>query len=312
MHRDHSTTARCATGLERASHHFGRTVRAAVLLAVVCLGTASLAYGQNPGDPLFCRPNEGTTFLIVNGGAGVFTADPDCYGSNANNDTTLSIITSQGGSLAGTRAGSINYIYTPPNPTYTGLDTFQIPVTTCWNNAGGTCSTAGTASPGGPITLTITLNVIPATTTLTVLGVATSVPIPAGSVASCGAQGNDGNGPPAGAISGCTTAIGLGVFRSPASATTAHGTVANSGTTLLLYTPTAGYVGSDTFTYQVFGVNTDGIAALDSGNVSMQVTVLAPLVISPASPLAAGVPGTPYTSQTFTSTGAPAGLIRSR
>jgi hypothetical protein len=162
---------------------------------------AGIASAQSPnlGDPLFCQPQEGVAFLIVNGGAGVFTADADCYGNNVNNDTTLSIATGGGGSLLGTRAGtSINYVYTPPTPTFTGVDTFSIPVTTVWNGAGGTGSAGGSARPGGAATLNITLNVIPATTTLTVAGVATPVPVPAGSITGCTAGGNAGLGPPGG------------------------------------------------------------------------------------------------------------------
>jgi hypothetical protein len=282
-----------------------RTARSIVAVASFLAAMASTASAQSPnlGDPLFCQPQEGVGFLIVNGGAGVFTADADCYNNNTNNDTALTITTSQGGTLNGTRAAeNINYVYTPPTPTFTGLDTFSIPVTTVWDGAGGTGSAGGTARPGGPATLTVTLNVLPSTTTLVVPGVATLVPLPAGSISGCGAQGNSGIGPPAGAISGCTTALGLGAFRFPTTATTSHGSVSNSGNALR-YTPTAGYTGPDAFTYQVFGVNTDGTTNLNSGNVTVQVTVDPPLVITLASPLPGGAPGTAYTTQTFAATG---------
>jgi hypothetical protein len=78
--------------------------------------------------------------------------------------------------------------------------------------------------------------------------------------------------------------------------------VSNSGNALR-YTPTAGYTGPDAFTYQVFGVNTDGTTNLNSGNVTVQVTVDPPLVITLASPLPGGAPGTAYTTQTFAATG---------
>jgi hypothetical protein len=252
-----------------------------VLMAGFLTATASTASAQaNPGDPLFCQPDEGLSFLIVNGGAGVFTADPDCYGNNANNDTTLTITTSQGGTLNGTRTPSaINYIYTPPTPNFTGLDTFSIPVTTSWNSTGGPGSAGGThlSRPGGPETLTVTLNVIPATTTLAVTGVATLVPVPAGSITGCGAQGNPGQGPPASAVPGCITRIQQG------GAGPSHGTLTVSGTTIR-YTPTAGYTGPDTFSYQALGVNTDGLTALDSGNVTVQVTVSAAPVATASVP----------------------------
>jgi hypothetical protein len=242
------------------------TARAAVLLAVACLGTVNLAYANNPGDPLFCQPQEGVVYLIVNGGSGVFTSDGDCYNNNYANDTDTTIATSQGGVMTRT-AGTGNYIYTPPTPGFTGLDTFPIHVTTVWNSAGGTGSAGGTSSPGGPATMTVTLNVIPATTTLNANG-ATLVPVPAGSVSGCSAAGNAGAGPVAGAVYGCITGVIKG-------SNPAHGSLSTSGNTLT-YTPTAGYGGSDTFTYQAQGVNNDGNTALNSGNVTVQVTVPAP------------------------------------
>lgn len=241
------------------------TARAAVLLAVACLGTVNLAYAQaNPGDPLFCQPQEGIVYLIVNGGSGVFTSDSDCYGNNYANDTDTTIATSQGGVMTRT-AGTGNYIYTPPTPGFTGLDTFPIHVTTVWNSAGGTGSAGGTHSPGGPATFTITLNVIPATTTLTASG-ATLVPVPAGSISGCSAPGNGGTGPVAGAVFGCITVLTTGI------SAPGHGSLVLYGNTLR-YTPTPGYSGTDTFTYEALGVNNDGSTALNSGVVTVQVTV---------------------------------------
>ena len=241
------------------------------IFALVCLAWTLaprvLAAGPspNPGDPLFCQPQEGTTFLIVNGGAGVFSADADCYNDNTANDTTLSITTTQGGMLTGTRStGAINYLYTPPTPTFTGLDTFTIPVTTVWNGAGGTGSAGGTVRPGGPATMTVTLNVLPASVTLVANG-PTLVAVPAGSVSSCTAVGNSGLGPAAGAVVGCVTGIQKGLVAP------SHGALSTSGNTLL-YTPTTGYSGSDTFTYQAVGVNTDGSSSLDSGEITVSVT----------------------------------------
>jgi hypothetical protein len=246
-------------------------VRTALPLAVALFAERNFVYAANPGDPLFCQPQEGVAYLIVNGGGGVFTADADCYGNNINNDTTTSITTGQGGTLTLTRApGSGNYAYTPPTPGFTGLDTFSIAVTTVFNaNAGGTGSAGGTVRPGGPATLNVTLNVIPATTTLMANGAAVTIPVPAGAISGCSPVGNAGQGPVAGAVYGCITGITNGLVAP------AHGTLTRSGNTLL-YTPTAGYSGPDTFTYEALGVNNDGSNALNSGEVTVQVTVTAP------------------------------------
>lgn len=239
---------------------------------VAGLGNVALAVGANPGDPLFCQPNEGNTFLILNGGVGVFSVDADCFGNNlANNTATTTIPTSQGGTLTfSSNTSSSNYIYTPPTPGFTGTDTFSFHVTTSWNSAGGT-GAGSAARPGLPITETVTLNVIPATTTLQVAG-ATPVPVPAGSVTGCGAQGNPGQGPPAGAIPGCITAAIRGPFGGPPTVAPSHGTLSVSGNTVL-YTPAAGYSGPDTFTYEAAGINTDGSEALESGDITVTVTV---------------------------------------
>jgi hypothetical protein len=239
------------------------------------MATNALAQ-PNPGDPLFCQPQEGVQFLIVNGGVGIFTANNDCYGNVSANDTTLSIATSQGGTLNGTILGaSINYIYTPPTAGFTGLDTFSIPVTTVWNGAGGVGSAGGGAAPGGPATLNVTLNVIPATTTFTVpVGVATLVPVPAGSISGCTVGGNPGLGPAPGAVYGCIGRI-LQTGAAPG-----HGTLSVSGNTIR-YTPNPGYQGPDTFHYQARGVNADGASALNSGTVTVQVNVTSPSVPVP-------------------------------
>ncbi len=241
-----------------------------MLLVLACLAASPFALGAapNPGDPLFCQPQEGVAYLIVNGGAGVFTADADCYNNNYANDTDTTIATSQGGTMTHA-AGSGNYTYTPPTANFTGLDTFPITVTTVWNSAGGTGSAGGTSRPGGSATLTITLNVIPATTTLSMFfDTPTLVPVPAGSVSGCSAAGNEGTGPVAGAVYGCITAVTKG-------SNPAHGTLTTSGNTIL-YNPTAGYSGTDTFTYEAMGVNNDGSQSLESGPVTVTVTVQAP------------------------------------
>ena len=91
-----------------------RLTVAAMTVAIWAIG-ATGAYADNPGDPLFCQPNEGTTFLIVNGGGGVFTANSDCFGGNTANNTHLTISTGNNGLLSGTNtASSTNYLYLPP------------------------------------------------------------------------------------------------------------------------------------------------------------------------------------------------------
>jgi len=147
----------------------------------------------------------------------------------------------------------------------------------------------------------MTLNVIPATATLNVAGVATLVPVPTGSVTNCSASaGNPGLGPPAGTILGCVKGIVAGTTPP------VHGTLSTAGSGLLRYTPNVGFVGTDTFQYQAVGINTDGTFALNSGNVTVTATVTAALTITTASPLTAGTPGTAY-SQTFAATGGAGG-----
>ncbi len=305
----HATAASFNNGSRQACRIWtGKKVFILIMVFFACLcGTAILSFGapaSNPGDPLYCQPQEGLGFLIVNGGAGVFTANYDCYGNNVNNDTTLSMSTTQGGTMAGTRASTgINYIYTPPTPGFTGTDAFNIPVTTAWNSAGGTGSAGGTSRPGGPTTFTVTLNVLPATTTLSAIsGNATPVPVPAGNISGCAANlGNSDQGPPPGAETGCVEGVIAG------SVAPVHGTLRTAGTARLTYTSTAGFAGTDTFTYQAVGANTDGTFALNSGDVTVQVTVTkadtTTTVTSSANPSVFGQP------VTFNATVTPTGGI---
>ena len=57
-----------------------------------------------------------------------------------------------------------------------------------------------------------------------------------------------------------------------------HGTLSVSGSTIQ-YTPAPNFAGSDTFTYQAHGIDDDGTSALNSGDVTVQVTVSGPLVV---------------------------------
>ena len=248
-------------------------------LALGLLFAAPAASASNPGDPLFCQPQEGTTFLIVNGGSGVFTADPDCFNNNIANNTAMTILTGRGGTLTGTNTPSgTNYVYTPPTPGFVGLDTFTIHVTTVWNASGGTGSAGGTTRPGGPADLAITLNVLPATTAIAAAdGMVVPILPPPGAVTGCTATCNAGLGPAPGAVSGCTTGTMRGTILP------AHGTLRQVGSTVT-YTPVTGYVGTDTFTYQVTGVNCDGATALNSGDVTATVTAEGPLTVPTLSP----------------------------
>lgn len=301
----------------------GKKVFILVMVFLGCLcGTPILSFGApvaNLGDPLFCQPQEGLGFLIVNGGSGVFTASFDCYNDNVNNDTTLSMSTTQGGTIAGTRTPTgINYVYTPPASGFTGTDAFDIPVTTAWNSAGGTGSAGGTSWPGGPTTFTVTLNVLPASATLSAIsGIATPVPVPAGSISGCAANlGDSGQGPPPGAVTGCVKGVLAG------SVAPVHGTLRTAGAGKLTYTSTAGFAGTDTFTYQAVGANTDGTFALNSGDVTVQVTVTkadtTTTVTSSANPSKTGQPvafnatvtptgGIPTGTVTFLDGGSPIG-----
>jgi uncharacterized protein with beta-barrel porin domain len=251
------------------------TIRFLFLTAVAIWGfgaTGAYAVTSNPRDPLFCQPNEGVNFLIVNGGAGVFTANSDCFGGNPANNTQTTITTSNGGTLVTTDHS--DYVYTPSSLTFTGTDQFSIHVTTVFNAAGGPGSAGGTSfGSSGPATLNITLNVIPGNVTLLdTPNNAILIPVPAGSITGCGTQaseGNAGQGPPASAVAGCVTSIARG---SGGTVAPSHGTLTTSGNTLL-YTPTAGFAGIDTFTYQALGPNTDGSTALSSGNVTVTMDV---------------------------------------
>ena len=257
---------------------------------------APAAFANNGGDPLFCQPQEGVSYLITNSGTDVWTVDPDCFNNfNPSIPVQLSgqtpITTTQGGTLTLTATPSGgNYTYTPPSPTFTGVDTFSYSVTTEWNAAGGSGSGPSNTSHAnqGPYTFTgiyaIRLNVLPATTTMNALTDSgpVDVPVPEGSITGCGPQGNASAGPPAGTVNGCTSRVSdFPPQGTPLSTQPIHGTLTRGGPTGLQYTPTPGYIGPDSFTYFALGVNTDttnpAFPSLASGQIAMTVNVTLPV-----------------------------------
>ena len=259
------------------------------ILGLACLVAPAIKAQANPGDPLFCDPDEGVTFLIVNGGSGVFTVNADCLGNNPNNaraNNPSVITTTQGGTLTQGPGTSLNYTYAPPTPGFTGLDTFTYNVTTTCNRAGGPGSAGNGASPnlcpGGPATLTITLNVLPATMSIVGTGAPILIPIPASPVTGCptSVSGQANNGPSATEVVGCVT----GVVKGFGGVNPAHGSAAVSGNTIL-YTPN-GTANTDTFTVQAVGVDTDTLTSLNSGNITVNIT--APNTAAPVPTLGMG------------------------
>jgi hypothetical protein len=239
------------------------TIFSLTVLAGFLMNPARSLAGPPPlGEPFYCMPNEGAAAIIVNGGTGVFTVSSDCYNNVAPNANEITV-----GPVHGTftpSASGLVYTYTPSPLNYTGTDTFTLAVTTSANgSAGGPGDFAGGAG-----TIVITLNVIPASTTLVAFsGSSVLVPIPPGSISGCPVSPvNGGLGPPSGTIYGCITAVAAGTVLP------SHGTLAVSGSTIR-YTPVFGYVGADTFAYQAQGIDDDGPRALASGNVTVAVTV---------------------------------------
>jgi hypothetical protein len=225
------------------------------LLALIASHSAMCAT-PNPGEPLFCQPDEGATFLIVNGTTGVFTTNNDCYtGSNVNNNNVT--VQPTHGTLTSDGAG--NYVYVTTDPNFTGLDTFSVHVDASVGYTSGGPGDFG----GGAGTIPMTFNVLPSSlpAVTTPFATAVGIPLPAGSVTPCPAT------------YGCVTGGSVG------SIAPAHGTLVFSGLTAT-YTPAAGYSGTDTFTIRARGVNHDGTGALNSGNISVSVTVGAPAVSS--------------------------------
>jgi hypothetical protein len=265
-------------------------------------GPAAFA-NDNTDNQLRCRPNFGINFLINNGAtspSNVFRAHWFCFDTfltqtdkNTINLGENQINTTQGGQLnlvapITQTAQNAIYAYTPPSPGFTGLDTFTFHVLTVYNDEGGPGSQGGTRFPGGPADLTITLNVLPAVTTMTAASDSgpVNVPIPAGSISGCQAdQGNPGEGTPPGIITGCVAGGSenpdfiVTPADAPRPAQPQHGTLTQVTPTTLQYTPDPGYLGPDSFGYYALGMNTQdipraGFFGLYTGPITMNVMVV--------------------------------------
>ncbi len=231
---------------------------AAVFLFALMLPHSAMSATRNPGDPLYCAPDEGATFLIVNGTHGVFTTDGDCYSPSSNKNNNNVTVQPTHGTLTSDGAG--NYVYATTDPNFTGLDTFSVHVDTSVGYVAGGPGDFG----GGAGTIPMTFNVLPSSlgTLTTAFNTAVQIPVPAGSVSPCPAT------------YGCVTGGSVGSIHP------AHGALVFSGLTVT-YTPTGGFSGTDTFTIRARGVNHDGANALNSGDISVSVTVgAAPQVVS--------------------------------
>jgi len=221
----------------------------ALFILALIIPHSAMSATPNPGDPLFCQPDEGATFLIVNGTTGVFTTNNDCYSpaSHVNNNNVT--VQPTHGTLTSDGAG--NYVYVTTDPNYTGLDTFTVQVE---RSVGYGPGSPGSFA-GGAGTIPMTFNVLPSTLTATKgFGTAVVIPVPPGAVSPCPAT------------YGCVTGATFG------SVLPAHGNLVFSGLTAT-YTPANGYSGTDTFAIRALGINHDGTSALNSGNIMVTVTV---------------------------------------
>ncbi len=221
------------------------------LLGALFLPHSAMGATPNPGEPLYCQPNETGTFLIVNGTTGVFSTDSDCYSPTSDKNNNNVTVQPTQGTL--TSDGASNYVYVTTNPNYTGLDTFSIHVDT---SAAYTPGGPGDFS-GGAGTVVVTLNVLPSTIAAsTQYATAVQIPIPAGSVTPCPAT------------YGCVTGGKVGTTHP------AHGTLTFSGLNAT-YTPALGFTGTDTFNIQALGPDHDGANTLNSGDITVTVTIAA-------------------------------------
>jgi hypothetical protein len=236
--------------------NLGKTIPSVAFIAFFLVSGIQAGPGpvrtQNPGEPLYCQPNETATFLIVDGTTGIFTTAGDCYtGSDVANNNIVTAPTQ--GTFASDGAG--DYVYTTTNPAYTGLDTFQVHVDQSSNPVSGGPGAFG----GTPGTVTVTLNVLPSSLGpfTTTANTPVQIPVPPGSVSPCPAT------------FGCVSGAKAG------SVAPTLGTLSFAGLNVT-YTPRNGSSGTDNFTIQALGADNDGNTALNSGNIQVQVVISSP------------------------------------
>src|ERR1035441_5178125 len=147
---------------------------APLFLFVLIVPHSAVSATRNPGEPLYCQPDEGATFLIVNGTAGVFTTDSDCYSPTSNKNNNNVTVQPTQGTLTSDGAG--NYAYVTTDPNFTGLDPFSVHVDT---STGYTSGGPGDFA-GGAGTVNLTLNVLPSSLAglTTPSGTAVQIPVP--------------------------------------------------------------------------------------------------------------------------------------
>src|ERR1019366_5410330 len=167
--------------LRRSGPHVGRALTLVFLVGALFIPHPAISATRNPGDPLYCQPDEGATFLIVNGTTGVFTTYNNCYSpsSNVNNNNIVSQPTH--GTLTSDGAG--NYVDATTDPNFTGLDTFSAHVETSFGYVSG--GPGDVAGGGG--TTPLTFSVMPSSLAgvTPVSGTAVEIPVPAGVVVMC-------------------------------------------------------------------------------------------------------------------------------
>src|ERR1035437_6856058 len=206
------------------------------LLSALFLPHSAMSATANPGDPLYCQPNEGATFLIVNGNTGVFTTNSDCYSPFANVNNNNVTIQPTHGTLTSDGAG--NYVYVTTDPNYTGLDTFSVHVDTSTGYTSGGPGDFGEGAGTVPLAFNVLPSSLPPLTAAD--GPRGRIPIPARS----------GTPWPA--------AVGVGAGGIVGSIQPAHGTLIFSGLNAT-YTPASGFSGTDTFTIRAQGKDNNGL-----------------------------------------------------